>query len=175
MQGEGWPFPSFIHLLLFTTTSHENGRPYVLYSPSFVSSHLLRGGAHVVGPSSSFWGRGAPQVEGGWVPLLWYIWSLLYCLSSLTKRHGSPVYMGVLVSQNVSSAPSQSRMQIQALSQSVFYEYLIIPFGLTNAPAVFQALVKDVLRDFLNCFAFIYLGDILIFSQNMCDHVSHVH
>lgn len=30
------------------------------------------------------------------------------------------------------------------------YEYLVMPFGLTNAPAVFQALINDVLREFLN-------------------------
>ncbi len=53
-------------------------------------------------------------------------------------------------------------------------EYLVMPFGLTNAPAVFQALVNDVLKDFLNCFVFVYLDDILIFSQIMSDHVSHV-
>lgn len=50
-----------------------------------------------------------------------------------------------------------------------------MPFGFTNAPAVFQALVNDVLRDFLNRFVFVYLDDILIFSQNMSEHVSHVH
>ncbi|KAF7646964.1 hypothetical protein LDENG_00179580, partial [Lucifuga dentata] len=32
-----------------------------------------------------------------------------------------------------------------------------MPFGLTNAPAVFQALVNDVLRDFLNRFVFIWM------------------
>ena len=54
------------------------------------------------------------------------------------------------------------------------FEYLVMPFGLTNAPGVFQALVNDVLRDFLNRFVFVYLDDILIFSQNTSDHVSHV-
>ncbi len=54
------------------------------------------------------------------------------------------------------------------------FEYLIMPFGLTNAPAVFQALVNDMLRDFLNRFVFVYLDDILIFSKNISDHVSHV-
>ncbi len=44
------------------------------------------------------------------------------------------------------------------------YEYRVLPFGLTNALAVFQALVNDMLRDFLNWFVFVYLDDILIFS-----------
>ena len=37
------------------------------------------------------------------------------------------------------------------------FEYLVMPFGLTNAPAVFQALVNDVLRDVLNRFVFIWM------------------
>lgn len=37
----------------------------------------------------------------------------------------------------------------------------------TNAPAAFQALVNDVLRDFPNHFIFVYLDDILIFSSQL--------
>ena len=54
------------------------------------------------------------------------------------------------------------------------YEYLVMPFGLTNAPGVFQALVNDVLRDFLNDFVFVYLDDILIFSPDEQAHIQHV-
>uniref|UniRef100_A0A9J8BR74 ribonuclease H n=1 Tax=Cyprinus carpio carpio TaxID=630221 RepID=A0A9J8BR74_CYPCA len=54
------------------------------------------------------------------------------------------------------------------------FEYLVMPFGLSNSPAVFQALVNDVLRDMVDRFVFVYIDDILIFSQNERDHVQHV-
>lgn len=54
------------------------------------------------------------------------------------------------------------------------YEYLVMPFGLTNAPAVFQALINDVLRAMLNRYVFVYLDDILIFSRSLHEHVHHV-
>ena len=54
------------------------------------------------------------------------------------------------------------------------YEYLVMPFGLTNAPAVFQALMNDVLRDMLDEFVVVYLDDILIFSRGLEEHVQHV-
>ncbi len=44
------------------------------------------------------------------------------------------------------------------------YDYLVMPFGLANAPAVFLALVNNVFRDLLNTCVFVYLDDILIFS-----------
>ncbi|KAK3557379.1 hypothetical protein QTP70_026549 [Hemibagrus guttatus] len=52
------------------------------------------------------------------------------------------------------------------------YKYLVMPFGLTNAPAVFQALVNDVLRDMIN--HFVYLDNILIYSQSLEEHIHHV-
>ena len=54
------------------------------------------------------------------------------------------------------------------------YEYLVIPFGLTNAPAVFQALVNDVVHDILNRFVFVYIDDIFIFSRSLQEHVLNV-
>uniref|UniRef100_A0A8C7WWZ3 Gypsy retrotransposon integrase-like protein 1 n=1 Tax=Oryzias sinensis TaxID=183150 RepID=A0A8C7WWZ3_9TELE len=54
------------------------------------------------------------------------------------------------------------------------YEYLVMPFGLTNVPAVFQAMINDILRDFLDHFVYVYLDDILIYSPDPDTHVAHV-
>lgn len=54
------------------------------------------------------------------------------------------------------------------------FEYRVMPFGLTNAPGIFQALINDVLRDFLNLFVFVYLDDILVFSRDLQEHNRHV-
>lgn len=47
------------------------------------------------------------------------------------------------------------------------FECLVMPFGLTNFPAVFRPLVNDVLCDMLNKFLFLYLNNILIFSDKV--------
>lgn len=47
-------------------------------------------------------------------------------------------------------------------------------FGLTNAPAVFQAPVNDVLHEFLNNFAFVYADSILKYSKSNAEHQVHI-
>ena len=49
-----------------------------------------------------------------------------------------------------------------------------MPFGLTNAPKVFQYMMNDILREYLNHFVVIYLHDILIFSPNMEENTRQV-
>jgi hypothetical protein len=46
------------------------------------------------------------------------------------------------------------------------FEYMVIPFGLTNAPAVFQHLMNDIFREYMDEFVVVYLDDILIFSKD---------
>ncbi len=54
------------------------------------------------------------------------------------------------------------------------FKYLMMPFGLTSAPAVLQALINYVIWDMLNRLMFVYLDDILIFSSTVEEHWSHV-
>jgi len=55
------------------------------------------------------------------------------------------------------------------------FESLVIPFGLTNAPADFQALINDVLRQFLDDFFTAFLDDILIYSNTLEEHKKQVY
>ncbi len=48
-------------------------------------------------------------------------------------------------------------------------------FELKNALATFQRLINDTLREYLNDFAITYLDDILIYSDDLEMHRSHVH
>ena len=54
------------------------------------------------------------------------------------------------------------------------YHFRVLSFGLTNAPATFQAVMNDILRDYLGKFVLVYLDDILIFSKSREEHVVHL-
>ena len=54
------------------------------------------------------------------------------------------------------------------------FEYLVMPFGFTNAPAVFQNLVNNVLRDVIGYFVFVYLDDIVIISKDPEARQQHI-
>lgn len=60
------------------------------------------------------------------------------------------------------------------LTRFGLFESLVMPFGLTGAPATFQRFINDSLREYLDQFCSAYLDDILIYSKTREEHIVHV-
>ena len=54
------------------------------------------------------------------------------------------------------------------------YEFVVIPFGLTNALAVFMCLMNNMMHKYLDKFVVVFIDDILIYSKTEEEHKEHL-
>jgi hypothetical protein len=61
------------------------------------------------------------------------------------------------------------------ISRYGLYEYTVMSFGLTNAPAYFMYLMNKVFMEYLDRFVMVFIDDILVYSRSEEEHKEHLH
>ena len=94
----------------------------------------------------------------------------------LNQLKGALVFLKI----DMRSSYWQLRVEEASILKTTFriryghYEFVVIPFGLTNAPAVFMSLMNKIFQQYLDQFIIVFIDDILVYSKNREEHKLHL-
>jgi len=94
----------------------------------------------------------------------------------MDQLHGSSVFSKI----DLQSGYHQILLKADDVQKTAFgsryghYEYVVMPFGVTNAPAVFMDYMNRIFRPFLDKFVVVFIDDILIYSKTQKEHAEHL-
>jgi hypothetical protein len=86
----------------------------------------------------------------------------------------------VLSKIDLKSGYYQMRIKGQDVPKTAFrtryghFEFLVLPFGLTNAPTLFMDLMNRVFQPYLDNFVVVFIDDILVYSKSYEEHEQHL-
>uniref|UniRef100_A0A4W5K0J5 Gypsy retrotransposon integrase-like protein 1 n=1 Tax=Hucho hucho TaxID=62062 RepID=A0A4W5K0J5_9TELE len=101
---------------------------------------------------------------------------LPFIASAIESMHGARFVtkLDLRSDNNLVRIREEDEWKMAFSTTSGHYEYLVMPYGLMNAPSVFQAFVDEIFRDLHGQGVVVYIDDILIYSATRAEHVSLV-